>query len=429
MSDIDYQQMIKHYDAFKEIQNQQKARGLNDFNVFTTLLKSSDEVRLHSRFIGALLNKDGLHYQGTLFLDKFLDKFKPNNFDFDAQSSRCSIERENKIDIYLTDGINHIIIENKVYAGDQKNQIQRYIEHIKYKNKDIDGSNIWVIYLSLGRSEPSKYSLGKYTVDKTKLTHDEFSVHYSNIHYKQNSVESNKIMYWLDDCLKEIKNITNLFGAISSYKEVVEKLSGTYRSNVMGLTEYVKSIKPDHEKNHFIKSAIKFNKEFPTYRINVIQSFFEELYSNLKEINMPDGWGVEYNKNSLEKKYSFPLRIKKERNQIVIGFEFRGDNYKGDIWIGVVRINDTIKLPELITKYGLGNIEPKDSWWLSLEKIANDDFLSYLIDKEENNVLRDFVNKFNVLLNDYSAICDKTYQAENQGEAQEVSQTNQGVTK
>lgn len=416
VSDIDYQKMIEHYDAFKEIQNQQKARGLNDFNVFTTLLKSSDEVRLHSRFIGALLNKQGLHYQGTLFLDKFLEQFKPDNFDFDAQSSRCSIERENKIDIYLTDGINHIIIENKVYTGDQKNQIQRYIDHIKKENKDIDGNNIWVIYLSLGRAEPSKYSLGKYTIndDRTKLTHKEFSVHYSNIHYKQNSDESNKIMSWLDDCLKEIQNIKNLFVAISSYREVVEKISGTYESKVMSLENYLGRLN-DVEKLTFITTVINANNDIMILKSKIVYSFLEKLEAGIQnDMKKPEQWDYSFNKKALGKAYNYPIRIYKSGNKMQVGFEFLKSGYKG-FRFGVVRTKTSIDIRELCKEYDF-SATLKDK---NYKKVCNEHWLTHLdcpledlfirIMKDgESATIRFFLDKFQTLLYDFYELCNMT---------------------
>ena len=41
------------------------------FNVFTTLQRQEDEVRLHTRFIHYLLNPDGGHDCGALFLNLF----------------------------------------------------------------------------------------------------------------------------------------------------------------------------------------------------------------------------------------------------------------------------------------------------------------------------------------------------------------------
>ncbi len=72
---------------FKEKTIKQKLRGLNDYNLLTTVLLEDDEVRLHSRMLHSFLDPNGLHYQGSLFLEKFLkilglDKgFKIENAD------------------------------------------------------------------------------------------------------------------------------------------------------------------------------------------------------------------------------------------------------------------------------------------------------------------------------------------------------------
>jgi len=56
MNNIDF---LEEYKNFKELQKRQKRRGLNDFNLLTTVLKYSDEVRVHSRIIVELLNPKG----------------------------------------------------------------------------------------------------------------------------------------------------------------------------------------------------------------------------------------------------------------------------------------------------------------------------------------------------------------------------------
>ena len=55
----EYDKLFQEIDYARRIQNKQKSRGLNDYNIFTSLLKANDEVRLHSRFIYSLLNPEG----------------------------------------------------------------------------------------------------------------------------------------------------------------------------------------------------------------------------------------------------------------------------------------------------------------------------------------------------------------------------------
>ncbi len=145
------------FDYIKEIkekQRKQKQRGLNNYNLLTTVLNVHDEVRLHSRVISSLLDIDGNHFQGELFLEKFFEVLNLKNFtdNYDLKNSKIFREYEN-IDLYLSDGKNHIIIENKIYAGDQDAQIKRYIETIRKENKNIEYENILVIYLSVDRGK------------------------------------------------------------------------------------------------------------------------------------------------------------------------------------------------------------------------------------------------------------------------------------
>ena len=118
------ERLLQAFSKYQLIQKSQKMRGLNDFNIFTTLLDKSDEVRLHSRFLHFLLNPLGDHGQGTLFLDLFLIECDLHDYFSFAENCRVYKEYRN-IDLYMTDGDRHIIIENKIYASDQELQIQR----------------------------------------------------------------------------------------------------------------------------------------------------------------------------------------------------------------------------------------------------------------------------------------------------------------
>jgi len=154
-----YLVFFEQFKKFKEKQQKQKQRGLNDYNLLTTVLNEHDEVRLHSRVIGSLLDVDGLHYQNEIFLEKFFEVLQINEFGYDMTQSRVMIEYQN-IDLYLTDGTKHIIIENKIYAGDQNDQIKRYCSIIRNENNDLEYNDLLVIYLSIDRAQPSEYSLG-----------------------------------------------------------------------------------------------------------------------------------------------------------------------------------------------------------------------------------------------------------------------------
>jgi len=257
-------------EQFKEKQNKQKQRGLNDYNLLTTVLSADDEVRLHSRVLHSLLDPHGNHYQGSLFLELFLKVIGYENI-LNLENTIVKLEHK-YIDLYITDGKKHIIIENKINAEDQESQIKRYIEKIMNSKEPKDISillpeDIMVIYLSIDRKEPSKCSLGevnnsdehfKLSTDSKRLDYQgldgklkDCSIEFKLVHYK------NEILVWLRDCQYEVQNITNLDEAIRQYKEVVEIISKKYKSKSAQIEDFLRE-------NFEISSRVYKNKKYYT---------------------------------------------------------------------------------------------------------------------------------------------------------------------
>src|SRR5688572_11747237 len=100
-----------------------KLREQNTFNIFSILRNKNDEVNLHSRFIGELLNPIGSHKLGNIFLNHFLKLLNINTQGFE----KATVHREYKdIDILIKSGSKAIILENKIWAEDQEKQLERY---------------------------------------------------------------------------------------------------------------------------------------------------------------------------------------------------------------------------------------------------------------------------------------------------------------
>lgn len=270
----EYSHFFKEMKKFKEKQNKQKVRGLNDYNLLTTVLSADDEVRLHSRMLHSLLDPNGLHYQGSLFLELFFDILGFKDKKFEIEKARVELEYKH-IDLHITDGKKHIIIENKIHASDQESQIKRYIEKI-IKPEDEDTisvlpENITVIYLSIDRKKPSGYSLGK--IDNSKeyfeLSNDGSELQYkgSNDILKDSVIKFKSIHYqkdivdWLKRCQYEVQNITNLNEAIRQYKEVVEIISNKYESKCTQMKDFLGKINSEN-----LEIASKIYKEPDTYK-------------------------------------------------------------------------------------------------------------------------------------------------------------------
>jgi len=381
---------------FKKSQNKQKQRGLNNYNLLTAVLSPSDEVRLHSRMIYSLLNPNGKHFQGTLFLEKFLKALKVEGFDeSNLNLDGCSVYKEYKnIDLYITDGTKHIIIENKVHAGDQEKQIERYLELIKSEDQQDSVTDILVLYLTLDGKEPSQSSLGSLRIQGNNIFRDESKeAHYKSIQYKV------EIMTWLDECQHEVQNITNLNQAVGAYKDVVKMINNEYKGKAMSLVDYIEENKDTYA------MALEVSKVIPKIRISIASAFFDKVKEKLQG-ELGDSWVVEI-KGNLSTRYSFPLRIYKKEwdksNSLTFGLEFEGADYH-DCLLGIVRRNDKITIKDTIVekfKDEINNLSKRlktTAWWLHWEWFHKGDFVEYI--NREANAEQNLVKTFLALIDE-----------------------------
>lgn len=148
-----------HLSYEKEIR---KLKG-EDFNIFMITNKTSSEEFTHSAFIAELLNPRGSHHLGDVFLRAFIDVLKSsfqeilcsknntNPFNSDELLMNTIVDKEKyigaindkaeegmakggKIDILLELNSHNIVIENKIYAGFQPKQMERYVNYNKGKS-------------------------------------------------------------------------------------------------------------------------------------------------------------------------------------------------------------------------------------------------------------------------------------------------------
>lgn len=189
----------------------------DNFNVFRVIELTSDEVRLHSKFLAELLNPKGSHGQGSKFLDLFIQQFDIKNVD--SETSKVDVEKYignktdtegGRIDIFIEDNNqNAIIIENKIYASDQENQLVRYSNYTT--NSKI------IFYLNLDGSDPSEHSCHGLELDK------DFKV----ISYKDD------ILTWLENCKKESVSLPLLREGITHYMNLIKHLTGQSNNTTM----------------------------------------------------------------------------------------------------------------------------------------------------------------------------------------------------
>ena len=170
-----FSQLLPLYHAEQERLKKEKEEGKR-FNVFSALNMCSDEVRLHSRLLATLLNPKASHGLGNEFLKLFLIALGLPE-DYITYCKEQIVERTigevtettgGRIDIILEDRGHAVIIENKIYAGDQPNQLLRYHN---YGVKTFGENNFKLVYLTLYGSDPSPYSLGGEHFEFIKLSY------------------------------------------------------------------------------------------------------------------------------------------------------------------------------------------------------------------------------------------------------------------
>lgn len=180
------------------------------YNIFSILGLTSNETRLHSAFLANLLDPNGSHGLKSKPLDAFLKIIGATHLD----STTATVEIEKyiglvtdkeggRIDILISDkNRNSIIIENKIYAADQRNQLLRYFNYAKSSFKTFQ-----ILYLTLEGTAPQEYSTGKEKID------------YFSLSFKEN------IQKWLEECLMFAAKHPLLRETISQYSNLINQLT------------------------------------------------------------------------------------------------------------------------------------------------------------------------------------------------------------
>jgi hypothetical protein len=265
---------------------EQKAQHAH-FNVFTTLLKAGDEVRLHTRFLFMLLNEKGKHDCERLFIELFCDVLSElgainhagEAFVFPTSDGGVAgfglkeffrglkadkiIHANNeeargdygRFDLYFEYENHIVLIENKVWAREQDEQVEKYAKFLKEQKP---GKKALLLYLTLDGKEAQ-------TAAKQP---------YARISY------SSHILAWLDKCLQATYAFVNINQTIQQYKQVVERLTGQNQFGEKQMSE----IKDYLCKNpSLLQNVDAINKAASELHAETLKRFFDELLGKLLE--------------------------------------------------------------------------------------------------------------------------------------------------
>ncbi|MBL4625896.1 MAG: PD-(D/E)XK nuclease family protein [Flavobacteriales bacterium] len=286
------------------------------FNVFSILGMESKENETHSAFLGELLNPKGSHLCGTIFLEQFLELIN-HDAEFDIETASLVLEKHvgtrddklkigGRIDIYLKDNLdNSISIENKIYAGDQFAQIERYVNHNKENNT--------VYYLTLYGDEATDDSSGE-------LKDGE---HYHCISYERTIVQ------WLNECIKESAGQPILRESIKQYEILIKKLTNQLTDGKME-QEMIDLIRKNYREAKIIESNLH------KVELLVARNFLLSLKDVLSNELNDDRWVIEVAENLGKKWEGFTVYHKDWIENVAIKLEGQSIIPYHDIILGIV---------------------------------------------------------------------------------------------
>jgi len=247
------------------------------FNIFEILGIRSSEVRLHSNFIAELLKIDGTHGEKNKFFIAFLNTLKESKIpiEFDDKKYKVEVEKTagsitddyddgGRIDLIIEDSADRrIIIENKIYAGDQKKQLLRYHKF---------DPNALLLYLTLDGKEPSQWS----TSSKEIMLAN--GKDYHCISYKD------FINKWLEKCEETLAgaNKPKVKETISQYKQTIDNL--TKNSNRQKMIEKLADIVAENKDLYEVINKGTLSEAYQLFRRRIQDKFWSTI-----RIEIPDG--------------------------------------------------------------------------------------------------------------------------------------------
>ena len=238
-----------------------KYEKLSEYNIFRVLEVEAKEV-IMCRFLADLLNPDGEHGQGVLFLKAFFEKVLKigNQSDLLISKTRVikeykldAIGSERRIDIVLLNNEHMVPIEAKIYAGEQENQCYDYYNFAVKQDKETK-----VVYLTRFGSKPSRYSLGDLDIDKVMC-----------IGWEKD------IIPWLEYCMAFATDDIPIY--IKQYMDAIHDIA--YGRNGLIMEETSQIICESAEN---LRASIAVENSLNMAKVSLIRKVFDEFKEQMK---------------------------------------------------------------------------------------------------------------------------------------------------
>ena len=310
--------------ALEQAQQEERNRKGENFNLFSILSIERYELK-HSALIANLLDPKGSHGCGDAFLRAFFEiALKGTAYPFESSTPPNSYteyytgpiagDTGGRIDILVESKSSHygLIIENKIYAGDQDKQLTRYDNY----GKEIFGADGYLlVYLTLYGYDASKESTATKSAEE---------VGYLRLSYAED------ILRWLEQCARLAYDKPLVRESLNQYIRTIKQL--TYQDMNQENIQTIIDLAVDHPE---VVATLSSKRDA------IAEGIREKyIFDKLKEYADQKGWLYDDSESSYNEEEP-KIRFRKEGwdGSIIISAdsEDKKSNYGWwiNLWIGI----------------------------------------------------------------------------------------------
>ena len=308
--------------ALGQAQQEERNRKGENYNLFSILSIERYELK-HSALIANLLDPKGSHGCGDAFLRAFFEiALKERAYPFED----CTLPHSDteyytgpiagdtggRIDILVKSSHYGLIIENKIYAGDQDKQLTRYDN---YGKKTFGADGYLLVYLTLYGCDASKESTATKSAEE---------VGYLRLSYAED------ILRWLEQCVRLADNKPLVRESLNQYIRTIKQL--TYQDMNQEDIQTIIDLAVDHPE---VVATLSSKRDA------IAQGIREKyIFAELKKYADQKGWLYDDSESSYNEEEP-KIRFRKEGwdGSIIISAdsEDKKSNYGWwiNLWIGI----------------------------------------------------------------------------------------------
>ena len=308
--------------ALEQAQQEERNRKGENYNLFSILSIERYELK-HSALIANLLDPKGSHGCGDAFLRAFFEiALKGTAYPFEECTLPHSYteyytgpiagDTGGRIDILVTSSDYGLIIENKIYAGDQDKQLTRYDN---YGKETFGAGGYLLVYLTLYGYDASKESTATKSAEE---------VGYLRLSYAED------ILRWLEQCVRLADNKPLVRESLNQYIRTIKQL--TYQDMNQENIQKIIDLAVDYPE---VVATLSSKRDA------IAQGIREKyIFAKLKEYADQKGWLYDDSESSYNEEEP-KIRFRKEGwdGSIIISAdsENKKSNYGWwmNLWIGI----------------------------------------------------------------------------------------------